>query len=87
MHQHFIKKILDLVNSSKALIKGTHVDHSLLLLTEISSSSSSTCQLLSSTPNSEALIQIKEASKKNYLRAFGQLRECFGEDFSGQGTI
>jgi len=33
-------------------------------------------------PDSEALIQIKYASRKNYLRAFGQLRKFVGEDFS-----
>ena len=33
-------------------------------------------------PDSEALIQIKEACRKNYLRAFGQLRKFVGEDFS-----
>ena len=33
-------------------------------------------------PDSEALIQIKEASRKIYLRAFGQLRKFVGEDFS-----
>ena len=32
--------------------------------------------------DSEALIQIKEAGRKNYLRAFGQLRKFVGEDFS-----
>ena len=33
-------------------------------------------------PDSESLIQIKKASRKNYLRAFGQLRKFVGEDFS-----